>query len=143
MRRPRSGQFARLLHLTSANVNKANCATKMPTSVLSKNTWGRNVRTTARFLGLSLFAGLDSVFSELRGVGALPAPAAGAGCDLGVGDISDSPLLLLSALLHAVVDGLTAFAFFGAALFVAFPARLLFHFFLLPFLVLGLVDLVP
>ena len=112
----------------------------MPTSVLSRNTWGRNVRTTARFLGLSLFAGLDSVFSELRGVGALPAPAAGAGCGLGVGDISDSPLLLLSALLHAVVDGLTAFAFFGAALFVAFPARLLFHFFLLPFLVLGLVD---
>ncbi len=87
--------------------------------------------------------GLGSVFSELGGVIASRAPAFRAGGGLGVGGISYNPLLLLSALLYAVVDGFTAFAFFGATLFVAFPAGFLFHFFLPPFLGLGLVDLVP
>jgi len=84
---------------------------------------------------------------ELVGVGVFRAPAFGAGDGLGVGGIFGSPLFLflggLSAFLYAVVDGLTAFAFFGATLFVAFPAGLFFHFFLPPFLGLGLVDLVP
>ncbi len=87
--------------------------------------------------------GLVPVFVELGGVGVFLAPAFRAGGGLGVGGISYSPLLLLGALLYAVVDGFAAFAFFGAALFVAFPAGFLFHFFLPPFLGLGLVDLVP
>ena len=81
--------------------------------------------------------------AELGDVTAFHAPAVGAGGDLGVCGIFGSPLLLFGALLYAVVDGLTAFAFFGAALLVAFPAGFLFHFFLPPFLGLGLVDLVP
>ena len=87
--------------------------------------------------------GLVPVFAELVGVVASRAPAFRAGGGLGVGGISYSPLLLFGALLYAVVDGFAAFAFFGAALFVAFPAGFLFHFFLPPFLGLGLVDLVP
>ncbi len=80
--------------------------------------------------------------SSLGDVAAFHAPAVGAGGGSGAVGTFGSPLLLLSALLHAVVDGLSAFAFFGAALFVAFPARFLFHFFLPPFLGLGLVDFV-
>jgi hypothetical protein len=115
----------------------------MPTNVLSRNTWGRNDRPTAFLSVLPLYLELGSVFSELVCVVALRVPAALAVGGLGVVDISDSPLLLLSALLYAVIDGFAAFAFFGAALFVAFPAGFLFHFFLPPFLGLGLVDLVP
>ena len=87
--------------------------------------------------------GLVPVSAELGGVVALRAPAVRVVDGLDVGDISGRPLLLLSALFHAVIDGFAAFAFFGAALFVAFPAGFLFHFFLPPFLGLGLVDLVP
>ena len=87
--------------------------------------------------------GLGSVLVELCGVVVFRAPAFRAGGGLGAGGIFDSPLLFLSAFLYAVVDGFAAFAFFGAALFVAFPAGFLFHFFLPPFLGLGLVDLVP
>ena len=115
----------------------------MPTNVLSRNTWVRNGRPTALLSVLPLYLGLGSVFSELGGVEALRVPAVLAVGGLGVGDISGRPLLLLSALLYAVIDGFAAFSFFGAALFVAFPAGFLFHFFLPPFLGLGLVDLVP
>ena len=87
--------------------------------------------------------GLVPVSAELGGVVALRAPAVRVVGGLGVGDISGRPLLLLSALFHAVIDGFAAFSFFGAAFFVAFPAGFLFHFFLPPFLGLGLVDLVP
>ena len=87
--------------------------------------------------------GLGSVFVELCAVGVFRAPAFRAGGGLGAGGIFDSPLLFLGAFLYAVIDGFAAFAFFGAALFVAFPAGFLFHFFLPPFLGLGLVDLVP
>jgi len=115
----------------------------MPTNVLSRNTWIRNGGLTTLLPVLSLFVGLGSVFSELGDVVALRAPAARVDGGLGVGDISGRPLLLLSALFHAVIDGFAAFSFFGAALLVAFPAGFLFHFFLPPFLGLGLVDLVP
>ena len=87
--------------------------------------------------------GLGFVSFDSDDVAAFRVPVVGAGGGLGACGIFGSPLLLLGALLHAVVDGLAAFAFFGAALFVAFPARFLFHFFLPPFLGLGLVDLVP
>lgn len=90
---------------------------------------------------------LGSVLFDVGGVGVFRAPAFRAGGGLGVGGISDSPLFLfgclLGAFLYAVVDGFAVLAFFGAALFVAFPAGLFFHFFLPPFLGLGLVDLVP
>lgn len=116
---------------------------KMPTNVLSRNTWGRNADLTTFLAVVSLLVGVVPPFAEL-GVGLVfRAPAFGAGGGLDAGGIFDSPLLFLGAFLYAVVDGFTAFAFFGAALFVAFPAGLLFHFFLPPFLGLGLVDLVP
>ena len=84
------------------------------------------------------------VLPELCGEVTFRAPAFGVGGCLGVCGIFGRPLLLLfGAFLYAVVDGLAVFAFFGAALFVAFPAGFLFHFFLPPFLGLGLVDLVP
>jgi multisubunit Na+/H+ antiporter MnhG subunit len=120
-----------------------NWAAKMPTNVLSRNTWGRNGRPTAFRLAVSLLLEFGSVLFELGGVGVFRAPAVGAGGGLGACGIFGSPLLLLGAFLYAVVDGLAVFAFFGAALFVAFPAGFLFHFFLPPFLGLGLVDLVP
>ena len=91
--------------------------------------------------------GLGSVLVELCGVGVFRAPAFRAGGGLGACGISGSPLFPfiggLSAFLYAVVDCFAVLAFFGAALFVAFPAGLFFHFFLPPFLGLGLVDLVP
>ena len=91
--------------------------------------------------------GLGSVLFDVGGVEVFRAPAFRAGGGLGVGGIFGSPLLLFlscfCAFLYAVVDGLAVLAFFGAALFVAFPAGLFFHFFLPPFLGLGLVDLVP
>ena len=87
--------------------------------------------------------GVVPLFVELVVGLAFLAPAFGVGGGLGAGGIFDSPLLLLSAFLYTVVDGLTAFALFGATLFVAFPAGFLFHFFLPPFLGLGLVDLLP
>ncbi len=91
--------------------------------------------------------GVVPVSVELGGVGVFRAPAFGAGGGLGVGGISDSPLFLLgcllSAFLYAVIDCFAVLAFFGATLLVAFPAGLFFHFFLPPFLGLGLVDLVP
>jgi hypothetical protein len=87
--------------------------------------------------------GAGFVFSELGGVEVFRAPAFGAGGCLGACGIFGSPLLLLGAFLYAVVDGFAVLAFFGATLFVAFPAGFLFHFFLPPFLGLGLVDLVP
>jgi hypothetical protein len=89
--------------------------------------------------------GAGFVLFELGGAVVFRAPAFGAGGGLGACGIFGSPLFLLflRALGHAVVYGLAVFAFFGAALFVAFPAGFLFHFFLPPFLGLGLVDLVP
>jgi multisubunit Na+/H+ antiporter MnhG subunit len=120
-----------------------NWAINMPTNVLSRNTWGRNGRPTAFRLAVPLLLEFGSVLFELGGVGVFRAPAFGAGGGLGACGIFGSPLLLLGAFLYAVVDGLAVFAFFGAALFVAFPAGFLFHFFLPPFLGLGLVDLVP
>ena len=93
---------------------------------------------------MSLYLGAGFVLFELDGVGVFRAPAFGAGGGLGACGISGSPLfLLLGAFFYAVVDGLAVLAFFGATLFVAFPAGFLFHFFLPPFLGLGLVDLVP
>ena len=118
----------------------------MPTNVLSRNTWGRNGPLTALLPVVPLLVGLVPVFAELVGGVVFRAPVFRAGGGLGACDISGRPLLLfgrlLSALFYAVVDGLAALTFFGAALFVALPAGLLFHFFLPPFLGLGLVDLV-
>ena len=87
--------------------------------------------------------GLGFVSFDSGDVAAFRVPGVRAEDGLGACDISGSPLLLLGALLYAVVDGFAVLAFFGAALFVAFPAGFLFHFFLPPFLGLGLVDLVP
>ncbi len=87
--------------------------------------------------------GLGFVSFDSGDVAAFRVPVVRAEGGLGACGISGSPLLLLGALLYAVVDSLAAFAFFGAALLVTFPARFLFHFFLPPFLGLGLVDLVP
>jgi hypothetical protein len=115
----------------------------MPTSVLSRNTWGRNGGFTALLAGVSLLLGVVPLFVEPGDGLVFPAPAFGAGGGLGAGGIFDSPLLLFSSFLYAIVNGFAAFTFLGATFFVAFPAGLLFHFFLPPFLGLGLVDLVP
>ena len=127
----------------SANAKNANCAVNIPTKVRNRNTWGRNDRCEPLPDVISLRLGPLPLFAELDVVLTFHVPAVGAGGDLVVGGIFGSPLLLFGALLYAVVDGLTAFAFFGATLLVAFPAGFLFHFFLPPFLGLGLVDLVP
>ena len=127
----------------SANAKSPNWAVNMPIKVRSRNTWGLNDRCEPLPDVISLRLGPLPLSAELDVVVTSHAPAVGAGGDLGVCGIFGSPLLLFGALLHAVIDGLAAFAFFGATLFVAFPARFLFHFFLPPFLGLGLVDLVP
>ena len=82
----------------------------MPTNVLSRNTWGRNGSPTALLSVLPLYLGLGFVFSELGGVIASRAPAFRAGGGLGVGGISYSPLLLLSALLGFRLGGLGSVA---------------------------------
>ena len=82
----------------------------MPTNVLSRNTWGRNGRPTALLSVLPLYLGLGFVFSELGGVVASRAPAFRAGGGLGVGGISYSPLLLLSAFFGFSLGGLGSIA---------------------------------
>ena len=110
MRRPRSGQFSRLLHFTSANVNKANWARKTPTNVLSRNTWGRNGDLTALLALVSLFVGFVPLFVELVVGLAFPAPVFGVGGGLGVGDTFYSPLLLFASFFGLRLGGLGSVA---------------------------------
>ena len=97
IRRPRSGQFSRLLHFTSANVNKVNWATNIPTNVLSKYTWVRNGGLTAFLVVLSLYLGFGSVFSEPGVVVISRVPAFRVGRGLGACGIFGRPLFLLFA----------------------------------------------
>ena len=121
----------------------------MPTNVLSKYTWVRNGRLAAIFPVLPLYVELGFAAVELGGVGVFRAPAFRAGGGLGVGGISYSPLLLLFGLRFACLYALV-FAIFSSGVSIALPAGfavcaflLCCHFFLPPFLGLGLVDLVP
>ena len=73
-----------MLHFTSANVNKANWATNMPTNVLSRNTWGRNDCRKPLPPVIPLFVGPLLVLLELGGGVAFLAPAFGVGDGLDV-----------------------------------------------------------
>ena len=71
---------------------------KMPTNVLSRNTWGRNGPLTALRFVVSLLLGVVPVFVELGGGLVFRAPAFGAGGGLGAGGIFDSPFTSFSCL---------------------------------------------